>query len=168
MPLHAAAELCCLWSSLDQHWSGGWRLGWGGYSSGKWHASVHIPHETKKMRDQTEPGGIYWPIKGMAVLLVVDKARKTCRMEKQWVPEKLMGARLKNPSDLFLHCLIGSVTVLPSWHTERTSIHFIPSHYCHFKVIWSFHLALKFTERESGMWLPKGNQAKGTLGLIDF
>lgn len=135
-----------------------------GCSSGKWHASVHIPHETKKMRDHTEPDGIYWPFKGVTVLPVVAEARKTCRMEKQWVLEKLMGARLKNPSDLFLHCLMGSITVLLSWHSERTRIHLIPSHHCHFKVIWSLHFALRFTDREAAMWVPWPK----VLGLIDF
>jgi len=48
------------------------------------------------------------------MLPAVAETRKTCRKEKQGVPEKFMGARLSKTSDLFLHCLTGSITVLPS------------------------------------------------------
>ena len=51
---------------------------------------------------------------GGTMLPAVAETRKTCRKEKQGVPEKFMGARLSKTSDLFLHCLTGSITVLPS------------------------------------------------------
>lgn len=76
--------------------------------------------------------------------------------------EKNMGARLKNPSDLFLHCPMGSIRLLSSWHTESI---FMPRQHCHFKVIWSLHFALKYRDREAGTGLPR---PKPLWAVIDF
>lgn len=133
--------------------------------------SVCFPHETttKRWTDQMEPcqepDWIYWSFSGGTVLPAVAEARKICRIEKQWVPAKTMGATHKNPSNLFLHSLMGGIIVLFSWRTESISIHLIPSQHCHFNVIWSLHFARKFPDREDGMWLPR---PKPLWAVIDF